>query len=99
MIISQEPSIICPPPRTIEKRTVAVQQRKHIALYMPFGMTAGTLLKIARIRFVTSFPEGDTDPLTFFAGNKHFHLLSLASLKCCVSPFVNSVFTSRGISF
>ena len=46
---------------------------------MPLRMTAGTILYITGISFMSSFSESFADSLGFFASNKDFHFFSASS--------------------
>lgn len=55
------------------KRTIAIQQRQNIALNVPFRMTAGTRLNVARKRQMTTLTKSHANALRFFTGNQYVH--------------------------
>lgn len=50
-----------------------IQDLQNIALDVPFGMPAGTILNVRAVRLVSALAKGYTDGLTFFTCNKYFH--------------------------
>jgi hypothetical protein len=48
-----------------------MQERKHILLEMPLGMTAAAILDVATISLVSEFPESLAHGLTFLTCYKY----------------------------
>lgn len=63
------------------KSAIAIQNWQNIALYMPLGVTAGTILNVTREGSMPSFAERFADFLALLASYQNSHYTSFL-LKC-----------------